>query len=153
LCVCGVVVLQCWRDVHLAAVSAPVLIAGVTVFVPLSELPGILEVSIHPVFENLVVDPDAGLPGVVACGFVDNASVSADVVAVASCPVPALAVAFEVVKAKGRHVDTEFGDKVTLKLLFEVGELVVGHGHADSGKVVLFFKFFDGGVDGCLECR
>jgi hypothetical protein len=89
---------------------------------------------------------------VVACGFVDNASVSAHVVVVAPCSVSTLAVAFKVVKAKGRHPFIKFGDDVT-EAFFEFGEAVVGHGDTDPGKGVLLFKLLNGFVDGCLEDR
>jgi hypothetical protein len=73
---------------------------GVRIFASLGKSSGILEMSSHSQFKVLVGGSNVEFPSVVACAFVDNASVPAHVVVVAPCGFPAQAVAFEVVEPK-----------------------------------------------------
>ena len=80
--------------------------ASVRTFVSLGKSSGLLEVCSHSLFEVLVGGTNVELPGVVACAFVDNASVPAHVVVVAPSPVSALAIAVKVVEAKSSLITT-----------------------------------------------
>ena len=96
----GVVALQRWGDNHLTVVRAPVFRVSVRIFASLGKSSGILEMSLHSQFEVLVGGSNVEFPGVVACAFVDNASVPAHVVVVAPSSSSPLAIAIEVIEPK-----------------------------------------------------
>ena len=92
--------LQLWGDDHLTVVRPPMLSVGVRTFASLGKSSGLLEMCTHSQFEILVGGPNVEFPSVVACAFVDNASVPAHVVVVAPSGSSPLAIAIEVIEPK-----------------------------------------------------